>query len=323
MNKQEEEDSEREEMLSVQKNDPGKLKQLGMQLVSPGLDEDRLSENMISKIKKSKDIEKNQKLLISKLSQKDEDHTGRPPAITVSSPDRTMSFKSRNHSLKRKRIPSALNVSGVRSSSQWHASKSAPPNITRFPQQQINPRVRYMGRVAPAAQDYPSPTANPYMTAAYPFPYTGLPPVPYYPYISTPTHTHSYEGCYPPMYPTPMYNSAMTPADNQAKRKKPTRRSSHWDDLASRKKNYISRQRSGDIITSRTDSETGSPVTKHVLSEDASLNDDIGDDNDKEKSISGEIYLYDDVFKFEVRSDKDDYMKACDRIWNEWQSLKK
>ncbi|EJS42176.1 dig2p [Saccharomyces arboricola H-6] len=323
MNKQEENGPHQEQEPTMEANVPGKLKQLGMQLVSPGLDEDRLSKKMISKIKMSRDIEKNQKLLISKLSQKDENHANKPPAITVSSPEKTMPFKPRNHSLKRKKIPPTLNFSTIQPSSQLHASKSAPPNITKFPQQQINARVRYMGRVSSMTQEYPSPTANPYMAATYPYPYAGLPPVPCYPHVSTPTHTQSCEGYYPSLYPTPMYNTAVTPVDHQRKQNKRTRRSSHLDDLALRKKNYVFKQRSGGTATSRTDRETGSPVKKQVLSEDTSLNDDVVDDNEKEMTIVGEISLTDDVFKFEIRNDKDDYMKVCERIWNDWQNLKK
>lgn len=58
MNKEEQEDPQQEQISTVQENDPRNLQQLGMLLVSPGLDEDRLSEKMISKIKKSRDIEK-------------------------------------------------------------------------------------------------------------------------------------------------------------------------------------------------------------------------------------------------------------------------
>ncbi|CAI4038331.1 hypothetical protein SMKI_04G6750 [Saccharomyces mikatae IFO 1815] len=323
MNKQEEDRPQREQISTVQENDPGKLQQLGMLLVSPGLDEERLSEKMISKIKKSKDIERNQKLLISKLSQKEEDHTGKPPTITISSAEKTVPFKPPNHSLKRKRIPPALNFSDIQSPSQLHASKSAPPNITRFPRHKSNLRVRYMGRLAPSVQDYSSPITNSCMTATYPYPYTGLPSVPYYPYISTPTHSHPYEGYYS-MYPNTLYNGTVTSADHQAKRKKATGRSAHLDDLTSRKRGFISRRHhSGDSITSKIDRDTECPVTRHSLSEDASLNDDADDYNDKERSIIGEISLYDDVFKFEVCNDKDDYMKACEKIWNEWHNLKR
>lgn len=323
MSKQEQEDSQQEQRPSVQENDLGNLQRLGMLLVSPGLDEDRLSEKMISKIKKSKDIEKNQKLLISRLSQKEEDHTGKPPAITISSAEKTIPFKPPNHSLKRKRVPPALNFSDIRSSSHMHASKSAPPNITRFPQQKSSLRVRYMGRMAPTAQDYHSPTANSYMTPTYPYPYTALPPVQCYPYSSTPTHTHAYEGYFSPMCPNPLYNNAIVPADYQAKRKKLAGRSPHLDDLASRKRTFLSRHHGGDPTTSRTDGDTEHPVPKHSLSEGASLNDDPDDYNDKERSIIGEISLYDDVFKFEIRNNKDDYMKACETIWSEWNNLKK
>ncbi|CAI4057794.1 hypothetical protein SUVZ_02G5850 [Saccharomyces uvarum] len=328
MNKQVDRSPQREQTTTVRapnvssEPSPCKLKQLGMLLVSPGLDEDRLSEKMILKIKKSRDIEKDQKLLISKLSQREEEQNNKPPAITISSPENGMPFNPRNHSLKRKMVPPALNFSSIPTSSQMHASKSAPPNITRFPHQQINPRVRYMGRMASAAQEYPSPViANPYMTAVHP--YAGLSSVPYYPYIPTPTHTHPYEGYYPSLYPTPMHDNTMTSSNHQGKRRKPTRRSLHMNDLASKKKNFISKQRSGDNLTSEADREAGSPVTKQVLSEDVPLSDDMHHCNSNEKFIVGEVNLYDDVFKFEVRNDKDEYMKTCERIWNEWQNLKK
>lgn len=95
------------------------------------------------------------------------------------------------------------------------------------------------------------------------------------------------------------------------------------NDLASRKKNFISKQRSGDNLTSEADRETGSPVTKQVLGEDVLLSDDMHHCDSNENFIVGEINLYDDVFKFEVHNDKEEYMKTCDRIWNEWQNLKK
>ncbi|QID83786.1 hypothetical protein GRS66_006264 [Saccharomyces pastorianus] len=330
MNKQVEGGPQREQRTTIQapsessEPNPCKVKQLGMMLVSPGLDEDRLSERMILKIKKSKDIEKDQKLLISKLSQREEEHTNKPPAITISSPEHGMPFKQWNHSLKRKMVPPALNLSSIPSSSQMQASKSAPPNVTRFPHQQINPRVRYMGRIAAAIQECPSPIiANPYVVA--PHPYAGLSSVPYYPYIPTPTHTHPYpcEGYYPSLYPTPMHDNTMTSSNNQGKRRKHTRRSSNLNDLTSRKKNFISKQRTGDNVNSEGDRETESPVAKQVLGEDVALNDDMHHCNANERVIAGEINLHDDVFKFEVHNDKDEYMKTCERIWNEWQNLKK
>ncbi len=323
MNKEEQEDPQQEQISTVQENDPRNLQQLGMLLVSPGLDEDRLNEKMISKIKKSRDIEKNQKLLISRLSQKEEDHSGKPPTITISPAEKTVPFKSLNHSLKRKRVPPALNFSDIQASSHLHGSKSAPPNITRFPQHKNSLRVRYMGRMAPTNQDYHPSVANSYMTATYPYPYTGLPPVPCYPYSSTPTQTHAYEGYYSPMYPGPLYNNGIIPADYHAKRKKLAGRSPHLEDLTSRKRTFVSKHHNGDPIISKTDEDIECSVTKNSLSEGASLNDDADDDNDKERIIIGEISLYDDVFKFEVRDDKNDYMKACETIWTEWHNLKK
>ncbi|SCU88228.1 LAFA_0E11452g1_1 [Lachancea sp. 'fantastica'] len=167
-------DSTKDSQPEQQKEDENRerLKRLGMQCVSPGFG--KMDNRMLSTIQLSRDIAKDQKEAIHKLSTRqtetfknnDSDDEVVPKQVEQTNqdvqPSSLDSTEQENHkrtqkSLKRGRVPPPLNIgsSGANGDdtraraahfhgSQFLGAKSAPAHITRYPRGKS--RVQYLGR---------------------------------------------------------------------------------------------------------------------------------------------------------------------------------
>ncbi|AAS54233.1 AGL258Cp [Eremothecium gossypii ATCC 10895] len=137
-----------------------KLQRLGIECISPGLSSENMDNKMLSTIRRSKTIAREQRQHIEKLGEAQ--HTLARP---------------RGKSLRRTRVPSPLNIGAGGGGPAGVAS--APANITHF-RQAARPRVQYVGRRRRPGASPLVPCYDPYVAYAQP-PYMVVPVPPVYP----------------------------------------------------------------------------------------------------------------------------------------------
>ncbi|AGO13620.1 AaceriAGL258Cp [[Ashbya] aceris (nom. inval.)] len=141
-----------------------KLQRLGIECISPGLSSENMDNKMLSTIRRSKTIAREQRQHIEKLGEAQ--HTLARP---------------RGKSLRRSRVPSPLNIAGGGGPA---GVASAPANITHFRQAAARPRVQYVGRRRrPGASPLVPCYDTPYVPYAQP-PYMVVPVPPVYPRLA-------------------------------------------------------------------------------------------------------------------------------------------
>lgn len=234
------EEEEEDELISTSKSE--KLEKLGKLCVSLGLQPSRMTDKMLDTIELSKDIERDQRNVIQRLSSASpggevvvETREGQSLVVDDES-DRSsvdMHLESVGKSLKRKKIPPPLTISETNSTTaSLHGSggsgvshsfpQSAPAHVPNFPRSSVEkrfppmgkPRVQYLGKVSGRAPQRNSPIQSthayklktPYVSG---FPnYSVPPPLPYAPY-----YPYGYPGQLPVYQSTPqqLYNTPMVP----------------------------------------------------------------------------------------------------------------
>ncbi|QLQ81884.1 hypothetical protein HG537_0G01380 [Torulaspora globosa] len=208
-----------------------KREKLGKLCESLGLEPERMTDRMLNTIEMSKDIERNQRDVIKKLSTASpRDEEDGCQSIVVD--DGEMELNTVGKSLKRKRIPPPLSISETNSetaslqgSGGGVYARSAPAHVPKFPRSCVDkrfgtigkPRVQYLGRMSSGVGrgDSPIQSTNAYKLKtpylSY-FPsYPVGPPVPMAPYA--PYHPYGYPGQLPLYQSTPqqLYNPPMMP----------------------------------------------------------------------------------------------------------------
>ncbi|AMD22584.1 HHL186Wp [Eremothecium sinecaudum] len=146
-------------------DDTLKLQQLGIQCISPGLSSENMDNKMLTTMRISKSIAKEQRRQIEKLgtinnvAETSQSVEAPPVNDTVPSQGSSTLMRPRGKSLRRNRMPRPLNIGGTSINNAGPdglcalAVESAPAHITNYQQalqQQQNrvlkPRVQYMGK---------------------------------------------------------------------------------------------------------------------------------------------------------------------------------
>lgn len=154
--------------LNKQDKEPAHWQMIGLQCISPGLSSEKMDNKMLSTIRKSEDIAKDQRQQIEKLINPEtisQNISPTEPDFSINKHNNNNHFtpsstdhknmdqnndNKKNKSLKRNKVPPPLNIgiqkglphfSFIRDSNL----KSAPPNITHQ-KGILRPRVQYLGK---------------------------------------------------------------------------------------------------------------------------------------------------------------------------------
>ncbi|GCF00496.1 hypothetical protein ZYGM_000692 [Zygosaccharomyces mellis] len=330
----------------------------------------RVTERMLNKIKASKDIERNQRNVISKLALKsneeeeEEDEDGEEEEeeeeeeedkygdnvknnILEATKKRSFELKaSKGTSLKRKKVPPALDLSSCSSGSTTAPNsnlstaihsrhgrhgivESAPPNVSRFPNSTLTgrpigkPRVQYLGRTrqmqsfpqqgyklkTPFVPRIPLPQWQQY----YPYPYAAATAGPS-PAPMLQAYQRPYNYPIPPRsaIPMPYYPEykGCTPYTT-TQRKRPQQMAT-----ASTAVND-----SDDLRNRELESNQNPPQQETEYSQ-LTVDDDTTFSSATDELLQGEIRIQGDVFSFEFPGnspaiDKKMFMSICDKVWDE------
>ncbi|CAR28633.1 hypothetical protein ZYGR_0S02670 [Zygosaccharomyces rouxii] len=339
----------------------------------------RVTERMLSKIKASKDIERKQRNVISKLALnsngeedeeeddeddddddedgEEEDHgddenaNGGKNDNLEATKKRTLELKaSKGTSLKRKRIPPALDLSSCSSGStttpnsnlstaihRHHTHhgrvESAPPNVSRFPRSTFTgrpigkPRVQYLGKsrqapLLPQQQGYklntpfvPRIPLPQWQQQYYPYPYAATTAAPA-PMLQAYQRPYNYpvppRSAIPVQMPYYQEYQGYTPYTT-TQRKRPQQMTT-----ATTAVNDSEDLRNRESEANQDQNQEQQETEYNQLT----VEDDTTVPSTSDELMQGEIRIQRDVFSFEFPGnspaiDKKMFMSICDKVWDE------
>lgn len=329
-----------------------KREKLGELCASLGLEANRMTDRMLSTIEMSKDIERNQRDVIKKLSStspREEEEEGQ--SIVVDDGEE-MQLNTVGKSLKRRRVPPPLSISEANSTtaslqgSGGVYARSAPAHVPKFPRSSVEkrfvgkPRVLYLGRVPSGAarQDSPIQSANAYKLKTpyqsyfpgYAMPLPAMPAYAPYPY--------GYPGQLPLYQSTPqLYNAPMMPqwqprsavpylqhhrdrrGNHQAKKAK----TKETEELRGKDAESDSSNQQADTTPDHDTENADDTESAHLAIEE---NPRPLPSSEPRDVVLGEIRISGNVFSYEFPSqrpgiDKKMFMSICDKVWDESRRL--
>lgn len=371
-NKNKDKDKDRDEKGVTGEDEDSRIQSDKEAAASLGLH--RVTERMLNTIKASKDIERNQRNVISKLALKsngeeeeeeeedesseegddgdDEDEDGDKNSILEATKKRTIELKaSKGTSLKRKKVPPALDLSSCSSGSTTAPNsnlstamdrrhtrhgivESAPPNVSRFPRSTFTsrpigkPRVQYLGKTR---QIPPLPQQQGYKLKTPFVPRMPLPPwqqQQYYPY--------SYAAATAAPAPAPMLQAYQRPYNYPIPPRSaiPVQMPYYQEYKGYTPYTTTQRKRPQQMTTATTavndsddlrnreiESNQNQPHQETEYSQ-LTVDDDTTFSSASDELMQGEIRIQRDVFSFEFPGnspaiDKKMFMSICDKVWDE------
>lgn len=327
-------DKEEQEQKRMQK-----LQKLGLQCVSPGLANEKMDNRMLTTIKLSKDMEREQREVIMRMSENKEQEKPTTPTAT----------SSRGKSLKRSKIPPPLNIPFTNGNKLRDPGiKSAPAHVTQHPRGKL--RVQYLGK-GHSRRRYPAMTGipngryamvPPYVT--YGAPYWPQPPVASLPYQ---TYQQQYN---PYLVPAPHSAIARThPMSPQVTKQTSTVQKDFESFMEKNKRSVVGTKDVFSNNVSRWAPLKAQPLSardefffRHESTETTEPNVDEEEDVEmaiedgampspatlapQNTVIQGEIKLQQETFAFELSrvqdvTDKKMFMSICDKVWDEAKEL--